>query len=185
MWVNCRIFAELITTQYYTMQFTFRPAAPTEFPLILSLLKEAAQKLFDKGLEQWNVWLNPTPDKIDWIKEGFDANEFHIVEDDKDTVAGMFRLSYKDVLYWGENTDVAAYVHSLTVKKEYAGHKLGELVLNHIEQHLKSNNIYTFRLDCNAGNTWLCNYYESQGFVKVGEKQMPHALNNLYQKQLS
>jgi len=166
------------------MKFSIRPAAPHEFALILSLLKEAAQKLADKGLDQWSMWLKPTADKIDWIKEGFDNNEFNIVEDEKGAVAGMFRLSYSDVLYWDENNDVAAYVHSLTVKKEFAGHKLGEFILSYIEQNLKSNNIYTFRLDCNAGNKWLCNYYESQGFVKVGEKQMSHALNNLYQKQL-
>jgi GNAT superfamily N-acetyltransferase len=166
------------------MKFTVRPAAPTELVIILSLLKEAAQKLAHKGVDQWGVWLMPTADKIEWIKEGFDNGEFNIVEDTNGVVAGMFRLSYTDVLYWGENNDVAAYVHSLTVTKEFAGHKLGEFILSYIEQHLKGNNIYTFRLDCNAGNKWLCNYYESQGFVKVGEKQMPHALNNLYQKQL-
>lgn len=38
------------------------------------------------------------------------------------------------------------------------------------------------RPDCIASNQRLCAYYESMGFIKKVAKQMPHSLNNLYEK---
>jgi len=62
---------------------------------------------------------------------------------------------------------------------------LGKKVLNLVLNQAIEQSIPLLRLDCIASNQRLCSYYENQGFVKVGEKQMPHSLNNLYEKQLS
>ncbi|MBV8252438.1 MAG: GNAT family N-acetyltransferase [Chitinophaga sp.] len=164
--------------------FYIRKVHADELSLVLQLLKEAATALQQKGLEQWHVWLQPKPENIAWIEEGLNNQEFFFVENDASEVMGMYRLSYNDQLYWGEQTEKAGYVHSLVVRKQFAGANLGTAMLNYIADGLIQQGIHLFRLDCDAANKWLCNYYESQGFQHVGEKRMPHGLNNLYEKEL-
>jgi ribosomal protein S18 acetylase RimI-like enzyme len=94
----------------------------------------------------------------------------------------MFRLLVEDELYWGKQPVTARYVHSFVVEKQFAGQQIGSKILAQLEHHLIENDIFRFRLDCNASNPALCAYYEKHGFKKVGEKQLPHSLNNLYEK---
>lgn len=89
-----------------------------------------------------------------------------------------------DELYWGKQEVVARYIHSLVVAPNYKGQNIGMLNMRKIEQLVVKEVIQLLRLDCIASNTWLCNYYESLGFIKKGEKQMPHSMNNLYEKSL-
>jgi len=166
------------------MELIFRNAVQSEFELVISLLNTAAKAINAKGLTQWNVWLSPSEEKIAWVQEGFDQNEFQLVENNNGEIVGMFRLSETDKLYWGHNEDNAAYVHSLVVKKEFSGLDLGKKILIQIEADLVKENRELFRLDCNAENEWLCQYYEQQGFVKVRQIKMPQSLNNLYEKRI-
>jgi len=166
------------------MTLFFTIAKPDKLDTALSLLKEAAESIKAKGLKQWGIWLKPQEKQIAWINEGFQNGEFFIVQNENGEELGMFRLSYQDILYWGVQTEEAAYIHSLMVKKQFAGQDLGKKIIAQVEQKLLSDGINLLRLDCNAENRWLCNYYEAQGFVQVGQKQMPHGLNNLYEKKL-
>jgi ribosomal protein S18 acetylase RimI-like enzyme len=139
--------------------------------------------LQNQGLKQWSFWQDPPADKIAWIWQGLTNQEFYLVKTENNLL-GMYRLMNEDELYWGKQSQTAAYIHSLVVKKEFAGQKLGNQILQYIENQLLRQNIFLLRLDCVAENLALCAYYEKQGFVKVGEKQMPHSLNNLYEKKL-
>ncbi|NSL85868.1 GNAT family N-acetyltransferase [Chitinophaga sp. Mgbs1] len=168
-----------------TQNLSFRQLAPDQLPLILQLLREAATAIQNKGLDQWNTWLQPTDDNISWLQAGLLNNEFFSVITGNQETAGMFRLSYSDLLYWGKQDKPAGYVHSLVVRKEFSGHNLGTTILRMIEAKLLEEGYHLLRLDCNAGNQWLCRYYESQGFTKAGQVKMPHALNNLYEKPLA
>ncbi len=166
------------------MELLYRQAAPQEIDTALVMLKEAAEAIKQKGLDQWSIWLNPGEDQVKWIREGFTNGEFYFVENGEGESVGMFRLSEEDLAYWGVQAKKAGYIHSLIVRKEFAGQELGQAMMMYVEQYLLTKGIDLLRLDCNAANKWLCTYYESAGFVKVGQKQMPHALNNLYEKQL-
>jgi ribosomal protein S18 acetylase RimI-like enzyme len=162
----------------------FRKANQDELTTALSLLKQAAQRLKDKQINQWGFWLDPPTERINWIKEGFDNNEFYFVENNHGEVIAMFRLMEEDEMYWGHQTDLAYYIHSLVVAPGHTGQKLGERIIEEVESMATTKGIKLLRLDCNASNPALCGYYERLGFVKVGEKQMPHSLNNLYEKVL-
>jgi ribosomal protein S18 acetylase RimI-like enzyme len=166
------------------MQFTTRAATPTEIETALSLLRSAAENLQQKGIDQWQIWLNPPAEKIKWVSDGFDNKEFYFILIEK-RIAGMYRLSVKDELYWGQQEVEARYVHSLVVLTEFAGQQVGRRVLEQLIAESREAGIPLFRLDCNAANKELCSYYEKLGFIKVGEKQMPHSLNNLYEKKLT
>lgn len=155
-------------------------------PKALEMLKEAAQWLREKETDQWSFWLDPPTEKIAWIKEGFEKEQFYFVYLEDDLI-GMFRLMYFDDMYWGhrdERFDTAAYVHSLTIQTAYKGRNMGAEVLKRIEKMLVAQGIFKFRLDCMQSNQSLCAYYEQQGFLKVGEVKMSWAMQNLYEKKL-
>ncbi|MEY4933931.1 MAG: hypothetical protein RIS64_290 [Bacteroidota bacterium] len=164
------------------MELFFRKARETEFATAIQLLKQAAQMLQKKQVNQWAFWLNPTEIQLNWIREGFANQEFYFVENIDNQLVAMFRLLVEDELYWGKQPVTARYVHSFVVEKQFAGQQIGSKILAQLEHHLIENDIFRFRLDCNASNPVLCAYYEKHGFKKVGEKQMPHSLNNLYEK---
>jgi len=165
------------------MEFEFRKASTHELEIALAMLKEAAKKLQTNNINQWEYWLNPPQEKINWIEEGFHNNEFYFITQ-SDTILGMFRLLDEDHLYWGVQDEKAKYIHSLVIKEAFTGHQLGKRVIEKLGQLAIQENTFLLRLDCNAENHKLCTYYEKQGFTKVREKQMPLSLNNLYEKRL-
>jgi hypothetical protein len=101
-------------------QITFRKAKPEELEAVLVLLKEAALWLQKKGIDYWQDWISPPPNFIDWIKQGFDQNEFYMVESDRGVI-GCFRLKWQDPMFWGNREDAAGYIHSFTISRDLAG----------------------------------------------------------------
>jgi len=93
----------------------------------------------------------------------------------------MYRLSQEDLDYWGPNNDGALYIHSLVTHPDFVGKGIGHQMIADVIRDMKTRNQTLLRLDCHAGNKKLCTYYEQLGFEKVGEKLMPHSLNNLYE----
>ncbi|GAB1309213.1 GNAT family N-acetyltransferase [Urechidicola sp. KH5] len=156
---------------------------PDQFKEVLELLKKSAQRLKDNNIQQWDYWLNPPQEKIDWIQEGIANKEFFFFYQSEE-LFGMYRLLYEDILYWGHQEKKAGYIHSLVVKPVFSGKGIGSQVMQHIEHELIQQDIHLLRLDCVANNKRLCKYYEQLGFMKVGEVQMPLSFNNLYEKQL-
>lgn len=165
------------------MGLSFIHAELVEQDKILSLLRIAALSLQKKGVDQWKIWLNPPEDKIQWVENGLLNNEFFFIQQGIDNV-GMVRLSKEDEIYWGKQIDAAYYIHSLVILPQFSGNQLGEKVLDLVMNQAIEQSIPLLRLDCIGSNQKLCSYYENQGFVKMGEKQMPHSLNNLYEKQV-
>jgi len=166
------------------MAFTTRQAGITETATALALLRSAATTLQQKGIDQWSIWLDPPVEKIKWVEDGFGNGEFYFIII-KEQVAGMYRLLTADELYWGVQETEARYIHSLVVLNEYSGQQIGRRVLEQLITKTREAGITLFRLDCNAANKALCNYYEQLGFRQVGMKQMPHSLNGLYEIKLS
>lgn len=156
---------------------------PVQFKVVLELLKISAQRLKNNNIQQWDYWLNPPQEKIEWIKEGIANKEFFFFYQSEELI-GMYRLLYEDILYWGHQENKAGYIHSLVVKPKFSGKGIGAQVMQHVEHQLLEQDIHLLRLDCVANNKGLCKYYEQHGFKKVGEVQMPLSFNNLYEKQL-
>ncbi len=166
------------------MKLYFKKAHSNEIEKAFEYLKIAAANLKRKNVDQWSIWLNPNDEKINWVNEGFSKQEFYFVENENLQSVGMFRLLKEDELYWGKQTVDARYIHSLIVLPEFSGQKIGNYIMSQVEKNIKTEGISIFRLDCNAANTWLCNYYKSLGFIEVGQVQMPHSLNTLFEKKI-
>lgn len=167
------------------MNLKFILIKPEELPEVLDFFKAAAKKIAKKNVDHWQYWKNPPPEKVSWVEKGIANNEFFFIEDHAENRIGMVRILEEDQLYWREQDDKAKYVHSLVVSEKYNGQRMGENILEQIENVARENNYDFLRLDCAANNPKLCSYYEKQGFAKVGEQILSQLTYNLYQKKLT
>ena len=165
------------------MNLSFGKIQPDELNVVLDYLRSAAETLRKKGISQWTVWLNPQQANIEWVAKGINEGEYYLISNKKSPI-GIVRLSETDEIYWGKQDSNARYIHSLVIDEQYSGLGLGKQVIEQLIRQAIADNIPFMRLDCISTNAALCNYYELQGFKQVGQKQMPHSLNNLYEKAL-
>ncbi len=165
------------------MGLNFRRAELYELTIAFSLLKDSAVWLNKKGIDYWQDWLNPPSNFKEWIKAGFDNNEFYFVEYENDIV-GMYRLQYNDEVFWGKREDKSGYIHSFTTKRSLKGKGIGKEILIYIETTLKASGMDYLRLDCSSRINGLCAYYESYGFREMGTITLFGDEFKLYEKDL-
>jgi ribosomal protein S18 acetylase RimI-like enzyme len=126
--------------------------------------------------------------ETDFPRDGYETislkKEVYAVEQDGMSV-GTFSLDLDDDRHWGPQEAIAGYVHGLCVRKGFNGHGLDQFMIDWCANKMKALNRRFVRLDCDAGNTMLCAYYESLGFVPVGLKPMPDSVEyiaSLYER---
>lgn len=108
----------------------------------------------EKGIDYWQDWHNPPENYKDWIRDGFQNEEFHFAKCDNNIV-GMYRLQYNDEFFWGEKNDRAGYIHSFTVRSKYHGKGVGTEILNYVEDKLSKNNIHYLRFFTIITGLWM------------------------------
>lgn len=164
------------------MNFTFKQVEKKDRDKVLQLFKNAAEKINKKNIDHWQYWLNPPLEKIKWVEEGIQNNEFLFIQTLNGENIGMIRIMDEDFLYWGKQKEKAKYIHSLIVTNRYNGKGIGTKVIQKIENDAKEDNCRFLRLDADSKNPKLCSYYERLGFEKVGTKELPLSTYNLYEK---
>jgi ribosomal protein S18 acetylase RimI-like enzyme len=165
------------------MELAIRLAKKREIDRAFSLLKGAAVWLKDKNINHWQNWLNPLEREIDWVRQGFESNQFYFALFEN-KVVGMFRLLWNDEMFWGIRENNAGYVHSLTIDRNYHGKGIGWQVIAIIEDLCRQNIKEYLRLDCADNNVGLCLYYEQCGFTAVGITELNNEKLRLYEKPL-
>lgn len=167
------------------MVITFEKANKVDLEALLQALKGAAQKISKKGINHWQYWINPPLEKINWVREGIENGEYFFIKSKSDTF-GIVRILDQDLVYWtaAQNCDRAKYIHSLIIFERYNGRGIGQKVIEAVESIARKEGCSYLRLDCDAHNSKLCQYYENQGFKKVTSKHFLHSTNNLYQKKI-
>ncbi len=161
--------------------FTIKQASLADFDTALHLLKVAAQRLKDMGQSQWQYWLSPPAERLAWLREGFENNQVFLVDYNHRVIA-MFRLMDQDLKYWGNKDDSSYYIHSLIVHPKYKGQQLGIQIIHMIQDWAVKGDKDFLRLDCDASNTDLCNYYKNLGFLPAGKVSTEWSTNQLFQK---
>lgn len=150
--------------------FKVKKATVLDSDKVIHLLKDIAQWMRDKGIQQWG-----------YLLEGGDDEEIHQAIMDQHTyiviadseIIGTFTLS-PDQSEWDRHifgidaTYDSLYLHRLAVKPEYMNRGIGETLLNWIQENHHSNKKY-MKLDCVAGNPRLNEFYRKNGFDYVGE----------------
>lgn len=166
------------------MEFKLRKAKITELDKALNFFKAAAESIAKKNIDHWQYWKNPPQEKVAWVQEGFEKEEFFFIENLQKDSIGMLRIMEEDLTYWGKMPNTAKYIHSLVVLDEFQGKNVGKIILKKVAKIARKQGFEYLRLDCEAKNTKLCQYYEQQDFTKIGTQKVFDSTYNLYQKKL-
>ncbi len=166
------------------MEITFKKAAKADIELLLQVLKGAAQKISKKGVDHWQYWIDPPIEKISWVKEGIENGEYFFMSHRGDPL-GIIRIMDQDLVYWSasQNRERAKYIHSLVIFEAHNGKGIGQKVIDAVASLARKEGCLYLRLDCDANNSKLCQYYEKQGFTKVMTKRFPYSINKLYERE--
>jgi hypothetical protein len=76
----------------------FRSAYQDEFVLVLHFLKNSAIWLQERKIDYWQGWFDPSAEFVNWIKDGFENNEFYPIYQENEAI-GCFRLQWTDELF--------------------------------------------------------------------------------------
>jgi ribosomal protein S18 acetylase RimI-like enzyme len=161
--------------------FSIHKAQPDHIVVGLNLLKIAALDLKNREINQWSYWLDPPQERLQWLSQGFEKSEVYFIKAAKRTIA-MYRLMEVDLKYWGKQPDPAVYIHSLIVHPDFKGNGIGAQIIEMIHEMAQSAGKKFLRLDCDASNLKLCNYYRQLGFTNVGFIQMELSKNALFER---
>lgn len=84
-----------------------------------------------------------------------------------DAHVGALLLTPEPDRLWTENPASALYLHSLAVRRAYAGRALGRAMLAWTEEQARAAGKARLRLDCMADNLTLRRYYIEAGYTPL------------------
>ena len=120
--------------------------------------------------KQYNIWKNYDKDLL--RSEVKNKTQYKIVINQK--TALIFSVVYDDKLVWGEHDkDDSIFLHRIVVNPEFKGLRLFGVVLDWSIKHAQSLNRSFVRMDTWASNGNIIKYYESFGFVFIGNNRTP------------
>jgi signal transduction histidine kinase/GNAT superfamily N-acetyltransferase len=135
-------------------------ATPTQLPLVMGIITEAAAWLVAKGIDQW-----PSPPNDHWrrrIERHIANGELYLATLNGEAI-GTIRLTWSDP-YWPEETN-AGYVHTLAIRNQAHGLKIGTTLLLWAMDESRRQGKQFLRLDCPLHNQRIRAYYEELGFT--------------------
>lgn len=150
--------------------FEVKKATVLESDKVISLLKDIAQWMRDKGIQQWGYLLEGGDDEE--IRQAIMDQHTFIVLANNEIIA-TFTLS-PDQSEWDRHifeidaTHDSLYLHRLAVKPKYMNFGVGKNLMKWIQENHHSNKTY-LKLDCVADNARLNQFYRENGFEYVGE----------------
>ncbi|MEK3787460.1 GNAT family N-acetyltransferase [Paenibacillus sp. FSL K6-1230] len=153
-------------------------AERTQLPDILVLLRDAAEWMVSRQIEQWK----PEMFTEEVIHDYFESREIYIAYLNE-APAGLYTLQFDDPTYWKDKNDPDyGYLHRLTVHSGLRGLNLGPRLLQSAERIVQQRGKKGLRLDCVAHNRKLNHFYQMQGFRLMGVSDMGTRFASLYQK---
>jgi GNAT superfamily N-acetyltransferase len=81
---------------------------------------------------------------------------------------GFFSLDSQPSRWWPADGVAALYLAGMVVSRSVRGRGVGRFIIRRSVEEATRRGCEFVRLDCHAGNRWLCEYYESNGFELQG-----------------
>jgi hypothetical protein len=138
-------------------------ASSEETPLIVNLLNDTTQYLLSKKIMQWEYpW-----DSTLISQDIFGGYQYVVKEDDR--IAAVFSLKEMPVNFWTkECTKYQMYLYRIAVAPTNQRKNTGKLICSWVQDYSKRYETKIY-LDCWAGSDKLKNFYQSAGFLYLGD----------------
>lgn len=147
----------------------FRPAHPGELETYFTLARAAQAWLLSQGLKQYIPAAHDL--YADAMRARIESGTLFAV-DCQGQASAFFGLDAGPSQWWPEDGMRALYLAGMVVAQESRGRGVGVSILRWCLAEAGHRGFDWVRLDCHAGNPWLCRYYESHGFAYQGHVQM-------------
>lgn len=151
-----------------------RQATSSDFDQIMMILKDGANQLAERGVEQWQGDY-PSPDQI---KEDIENGWAYLAQSDDDqTVGAIAIVPGPDHVYdnlhgdWLIDTDRYLVIHRVAIHSQHAGHGYATQLLEGVINHIRNNrpDIDSIRIDTHEDNKAMQHLIDKMGFSRVGE----------------
>jgi ribosomal protein S18 acetylase RimI-like enzyme len=143
------------------------PARSEDLARYIDMMEEIAGWLQSRGITQWRAGSFRL--SLDYYADSIERQEVQLAYIGHDLI-GTVRLLLQEPIVWPEMAgNDGVYVHSLAVRREWAGQGLGLRMLEWAGNRAALIERSYVRLDCMADNEFLRRYYEQAGFEGRGE----------------
>jgi GNAT superfamily N-acetyltransferase len=161
---------------------TVETASQSDIPKYVAHAQIAQAFLRSKGLAQWVPAAHP--EFLPNLTAKVEKRSLRRVSQGKDAIA-FFDFTFEPSEWWPRRAANAGYISGIVVARANRGLGVGSFILEWAEARVRDGGARYLRLDCHAGNDWLCDYYRSKGFAEVARvEQYPGYFGALHQKTL-
>jgi ribosomal protein S18 acetylase RimI-like enzyme len=138
-------------------------ASIADYDAVMAILREAADWLSARGIQQWYVWHMEVGERI--LRERLEHQEVYLFRR-ANSIVGTLTILWSDQEVWGERgiDGLAGYVHGMAITRSVSGIGMGERMLEWAMESIATHGRRFVRLDAMASNAVLCRYYEERGF---------------------
>ncbi|EEL31315.1 MULTISPECIES: GNAT family N-acetyltransferase [Bacillus cereus group] len=150
-------------------EYTIRTATEEESDSIITLLREVAEWLQHKEVNQWQYLLGgeATAEILECIR-----NKYTYIVMKEDEIVGTITASPKqnewdEHIFGKEEVSDSVYIHRFAVRRKYKGNGIGESILQWVEENVQCDKEY-LKLDCVGHNRTLNDFYKKNDFEYVG-----------------
>lgn len=150
-------------------EYTIRTATEEESDSIITLLKEVAEWLQHKEVDQWQYLLcgEATAEILEGIKEKY---TYVVVKENE--IVGTVTVSPKqnewdERIFGKEEVSDSLYIHRFAVKRKYKGNGIGEWILQWVEENVQNDKEF-LKLDCVGHNRTLNDFIRKMVLNMLG-----------------
>lgn len=133
---------------------------------IIKLYEERMQWFKERGIEQWERYVNNHP-KEEFL-EALSNDRLYIVKKDNEIVGAVEFKEYDEL--WEDN-QVGVYMKKIVTKSEYRG--IGTFIIEAAKRISKRLEASFVRLECRQSNPILNDIYQNHGFEYVRTVSRP------------
>lgn len=163
-------------------KYIFQKAIKTDIDEILMLIEKRIEWMNENNIDQWNKtnYLECYPKE--YFEEMVSEGQLYVIKDGKfGSIIGSVTLLEQDKR-WNDSSQ-SYYIHNLVSDTEVSD--IGVTIINFCEQIAIKNDKNKIRLDCQASNYKLNEYYAKLGFEYIGSVQDDNYTGNKREKKLS
>ena len=142
-----------------------RPAVEADIPCYVAFATAAQEWLRARGLGQYVPAAHAA--SASTVVARVAARSLRAVESGS-ALAGFFSLEVAPSPWWSRDDVPALYLAGMVVAPAFRGRGVGAVILSWCRKQAAERGCRAVRLDCHAGNPWLCRYYEGHGFELRG-----------------